>query len=723
MAPEQLEGKEADSRTDIFAFGAVVYEMATGKKAFEGKSQASLIHAIMGVDPPSMSSVQPLSPPALDQIVKSCLAKDPDERWQTAGDLGRQLKWIIEAGSPATLAAQVAVAPPRSVWQRAVPLLVTAVLAAVLGGVAVWRLMSAGAPALQPVTRFTLAFPAGLGPQGIGIGRHVVAISPQGTHLVYWATDQLYLHAIDRLDEAIPIRGTEGAREPFFSPDGQQVGFWDSFGRQLKRVSVSGGAPVTLGDSMNPWGASWGADGMIRYGQGLEGIWQVPATGGTPAQLIGVKEGELVHGPQLLPGGEWVLLTIRSPEVGSWDQAQIVMQSLETGERIVLIEGGRDARYLPTGHLVYGLNAVLLAVPFDVGERRVTGGPVPLVEGVTGGPVPLVEGVMDADVRTGAMHFSVSAHGSLVYLLGTSGESRMLSWVDREGREEPLPVGPLPYAQPRISPDGTRVAVNIGSPNELDVHVYELARDVLTQLTSEPARGRFALWTPDSRRVVFYSDRDGGGLFLKAVDGTGTVDRLTTSAAAQVPYSWSADGRTLVFQQKSADPFGSEVYVLSLDGEPTTTPLLQAGEREPVVSPHGQWIAYTSRRDVYVRPFPNVEDGRWRISTDGGFSPLWSPDGRQLFFISSQAQAMVVPVETEPTFRPGTPKVMFELPPYYRSSRAGMDREWDIAPDGERFLLVNPGEVAATDAGATQPQMIVVLNWFEELKRLVPTDN
>ena len=711
MSPEQAKGQAVDKRSDIFAFGALLYEMLTGKRAFAGGDVSDTVAAVLRLEA-DWKALPKDVPPVLANFLRLCMHKEPRQRIHDVADVRLALEGVFEVSAAQVNATSMVPVPrPRSVWQRAAPLLVTAVLAAALGGVAVWRLMPAGTHALQPVTRFTLG-PAGVGPQGGGAGRHVVVFSPQGTHLVYWAKNQLYLHSIDQLDEAIPIRGTEGAREPFFSPDGQQVGFYSQ--GQLKRVSVSGGAPVTLGDAINPHGTSWGADGMIRYGQGPQGIWQVPAAGGTPEQLIGVEEGEKAHGPQLLPGGEWMLLTILPSGVGSWDQAHIVMQSLETGERIVLIEGGRDARYLSTGHLVYGLNAVLLAVPFDVGERR-----------VTGGPAPLVEGVMDADIRTGAMHFSVSAHGSLVYLQGTSGENRMLLWMDREGREEPLPVDPLEYAYPRVSPDGTGIAVNISSSGALDVYVYELARDALTQLTFDPAGARYALWTPDSRRVVFYSSRDGGGLFSKAVDGTGMVERLTTSTAVQVPYSWSADGRTLVFEQTSSNPNESDVYVLSLDGEPTTTPLLQAsaGEREPVVSPHGQWVAYTlwegGRTDVYVRPYPNVEDGRWRVSTDGGISPLWSPDGRQLFFIS-QGQAMAVPVETDPTFRPGTPKVMFDLPRYYRSGRSRMYREWDIAPDGERFLLVNPGEVEVTDAGTTEPQMIVVQNWFEELKERVP---
>jgi serine/threonine-protein kinase len=437
------------------------------------------------------------------------------------------------------------------------------------------------------------------------------------------------------------------------------------------------------------------------------------ATGGAPAALITVEKGEAAHGPQLLPDGDWVLFTFRPSSQDSWDEAQIVAQSLRTGERIVLLDRGRDARYLPTGHLVYGLNGVLLGVPFDVRARR-----------VTGPAVPLVEGVMDADVRTGAMHFAVSNDGTLVYLSGPSGERSTLSWIDRDGRREPLPVDALPYSHARVSPDGTRVAVGVAGRSGTGIHIFDLARKTLTRLTSTPSHGRFPLWTPDGQRLVFYSDADGGGLYSMAADGTGAVRRLTTTRAFQTPYSWADGGRTLLFEERPIGQLGSaEIYALSLAGDATAPPLVRTPAKggEPAVSPDGRWLAYTAGdgvgEDVYVRPFPEVDGGRWRISTDGGDSPVWSRDGKQLFFIA-RGRAMSVPIETAPAFRAGTPRVMFDLPPFYRSA-ARIGRQWDIAPDGKRFLMMSPGEGAAGEH--SQSRMVVVLNWHEELKRLVST--
>ena len=543
------------------------------------------------------------------------------------------------------------------------------------------------------------------------MGRHTLAISPRGTHLVYWADNKLHLRALDRLDEATPIRGTEDAREPFFSPDGRWIGFHQQ--GQLKRMPLEGGAPISLGTAQNPWGVSWDTDGVIRYGQGPAGIWQVSPTGGAPIQLIGVGQGEWAHGPQLLPDGNWVLFTFRPSPQDSWDRAQIVVQSIATGERIVLIEHGRDARYIPTGHLVYGLNGVLLSVPFDVRARR-----------VTGPAIPLVEGVMDADVRTGAMHVTMSNDGTLVYMSGVSGERATLSWVNRTGRRDPLPADPLPYFSPRVSPDGGRIAVEVAGRDGVDIHIYDLQRKTLTRLTSSATHGRHPLWTPDSRRVVFYSDSDGGGLYSMAADGTGTVQRLTTARTVQTPSSWANGGRTLVIEQRPIDRTGPvDIHLLSLAGEPmATVARTGANEVEPTVSPDGRWLAYTVREgdgaEVFVRPFPDVDGGRWRISTDGGESPLWSRDGRQLFFIS-RGRAMSVPIETAPTFRPGTAAVMFDLPPFYSSMTIRTSRQWDLAPDGERFLIVNPGDVATGER--SQSRIVVVLNWHEELKRLVPT--
>ena len=706
MSPEQARGRPVDRRADIWAFGCVLYEMLTGRRAFEGEDVSLTLSQILQREP-ALDALPGDVPARVRQTLRLCLKKPLKERLTDIGAARLMLEGAFETPAvPATGSAPVA----HSTWRRALPFLLTASAAAVLGGLGVWRVMSARVPGAQPVLRFALPSSASIAPRGAGTGRHVLAISPQGTHLVYWADNKLYLRALNRLAAAVAMRGTEDAREPFFSPDGQWIGFQQQ--GQLKRISLDGAAPIALGTSQNPWGASWDTDGVIRYGQGADGIWQVAAAGGKSAQVIAVGPGELAHGPQLLPDGNWVLFTFRPSSQDSWDQAQIVAQSLASGERIVLVERGRDARYILTGHLLYGLNGVLMAVPFDVRARR-----------VTGPAVPLVEGVMDSDVRTGAMQFSVSNDGTLVYLSGASGERSTLSWADRNGRGDPLSADALPYSSPRVSPDGTRVAVDVAGREAVDIHIYDLTRKMLTRLTSGSSHGRWPLWTPNSQRVVFYSDSDGGGLFSIAANGTGLAARLTTSRAVQIPYSWADGGKTLLLEQRSSDQIGAaDISVLSLAGEPTVRSLVRSAAREeqPAVSPDGRWLAYTvweaptAAPTIFVRPFPQADAGRWQISS--GHSPLWSRNGRELFFIS-RGRAMSVSIETAPTFRPGNATEIFALPPFYGSALASRGRQWDLAPDG-RFLIVNPGEIAMKED--SQSQMIVVVRWQEELKRLVP---
>ena len=500
----------------------------------------------------------------------------------------------------------------------------------------------------------------------------------------------------------------EGARGPFFSADGQSIGFWAD--GQLKKVGVSGGAPVTLADVLtNPHGASWGADDMILYGR-PEGIMQVPGASGKPVLLIPVNDGEVFYGPQMLPDGEWVLLTVRAvgQASSSWDEAQIVAQSVTTGERAVLIDRGRDGRYLPTGHLVYGLNGVLFAVPFDVDSRRVTGGPVPLVEGV--------RAVVGRGPGAGAAQFSVSATGSLVYVPGSAGGGDVvtLTWVGRDGDEERISAPPRAYARSHVSPDGTRIAVDIADGNNTDIWIWDLARETLTQLTFDEADDNSPLWTPDSTRVVFGSSREGGGLFWKAADGTGQVEQRKNGLAR--PYTWDANGR-LIFEE------AYDIGVLTMEGERTVEMLLDADyeERDPALSPDGRWLAYfsaeTGSPSIYVRPFPNIDDGQWRVSPDFGADPVWSPDGRELFYRSgADRDLMVAQIETEPTFSAGTPEPLFGVSGYV----SPIGRTFDLAPDGDRFLFGISG--TRGQAGDDEPfnGLIFVEHWFEELIERVP---
>jgi eukaryotic-like serine/threonine-protein kinase len=712
MAPEQLEGKEVDARADIFAFGAVVYEMATRKKAFGGDSQASVISAIMSSDPPPMSSLQPMTPPALDRVVKKCLRKEPEERWQIARDVTDELKWIAEGSSQAGLSAPAAaVKNVRGLWRRAIVMVpASLLLGAVVTGLAV---LNFKAPLPQPVTRATINLPPGQQLVGLENGP-VVALSPDGTHLAYVARkggiQQLYLRAMDN-PEAKPIPGTEGAFEPFFSPDGQWLGFFA--GQKLKKVSVSGGAPLILGDATFPRGADWGSQGIIIFGPSTNGaLQQVPVAGGTPQALTHLEKRDASHRwPEFLPGGKTVLFAA-SPTAITFTNAQVAVQSLGTGERRDLIQGGLNPRYAPSGHLVYAQGGSLMAVPFDPQRLEVAGTGVPVVEGVLQSPI------------TGAAQYSFSSRGSLVYVSGGVQSARSkLVWVSRSGVEQPLAAPAHAYLAPHLSPDGRRVAVGI-TESDAQIWVYDLPRETLTRFTFEGNYNPIPVWTPDGKRIAFESNMEGQfNIFWQLADGSGGLERLTTSDYIQVPMSWSPDGRLLAFFE--INPVTQrDIWVLRM-GEPSassgqvrkTEPFLrtQFDEGAPRFSPDGRWLAYISnesgRFEIYVQPYPGP-GGKWQISTDGGTEPVWNPNGRELFYRSGD-KMMAVDIATQPSFTAGRPRMLFEGP--YEPALFPIP-DYDVSPDGQRFLMLKPSE----EEGAPT-QINVVLNWFEELKQKVPT--
>ena len=370
---------------------------------------------------------------------------------------------------------------------------------------------------------------------------------------------------------------------------------------------------MRLSDAELPLVASWGVDDTIVFVKRGAGIMRVPADGGTPEVLVPLEEtDEVGHGPQVLPGEKAVLFTLGDGR--NWDDAQIVVHSLETGERKVLIEGGRDARYVPTGHLVYVLDGTLLAVPFDVGKLE-----------VTGGPIPMAEGVMTAGIYTGAAYFTFSDTGALVYATGGDPGERTLVWVDRDGREETLAAEPRAYRYPRISPDGSRLAVDVRD-QEQDIWIWDFARETLTRLTFDPGRDSFPVWTPDGRQVAFASNRDerGFNLYWKAADGTGAVERLTESENGQRPYAFTPDGRQLVFLEIDEE-LRRNLGALSLKGSPEPLLATEFDERNAEISPDGRWLAYQSnasgQHEIYVRPFPKIEDGQWLISKGRWYAP------------------------------------------------------------------------------------------------------
>jgi Tol biopolymer transport system component/predicted Ser/Thr protein kinase len=588
MAPEQLEGKEVDARTDIFAFGAMVYEMATGKRAFEGKSQASLIAKILEIDPPPISSLQPMTPPALDRVVKKCLAKEPEKRWQGASDLCDELKWIAESGSRAAIASP-----------------------------ATWSLKPASP---GPVSRFVITLPPGQQLAGLDCGP-AVALSPDGTHLAYVArqgsTQRLYLRAMDSL-EPRPIPGTEGAVNPFFSPDGQWVGF--VAGEELKKVYVSGGAAQTLANVVASVGASWGNQGMIAFAYSFNGpIQQVPDAGGAPQALTRLESEEVNHRwPEFLPDGKAVLFVATPSEI-AFSNAQIAVQSVGSGERRNLFQGVTQPRYAPSGYLLYAQGGSLMAVPFDPQRLMATGGAVPVVDGVL------------QSRTTGAAQYSISSTGSLVYIPGgvQSAQSKLV-WVSRNGAEQSLAAPANAYMFPRLSPDGRQVAVAI-SEQGTQVWVHDLSRETLTRFTFEGNSNYTPLWTPDGKWIAFESNREGPlNIFWQLADGSGELERLTTSEHINAPMSWSPDAKLLAFIEVTPTT-GLDIWVLRMSDR-KAQPFLRTpfNEAAPRFSPDGCWLAYMSdesgRFEIYAKPYPGP-GGKWQISTEGGTEPTWNPNG------------------------------------------------------------------------------------------------
>jgi eukaryotic-like serine/threonine-protein kinase len=701
MAPEQLEGKEVDARTDIFAFGLVVYEMAAGKRAFEGKSQASVIGAILRDYPPAISSLQRMTPPALDRIVKRCLVKDPDDRWQSANDLTNELNWIAEDGSHVALAP---INPAKGTRTRMLMLSVGALLfVAVISGLAVWNLKPSPSP--QPVTRTVITLPPGQQLAGLENGP-AVALPPNGTHLAYVAhqggTQQLYVRAMDSL-EAAPIPGTEGAVNPFFSSDGQWLGFFA--GGKLKKISVSGGAVLTFGDALTPHGGTWGSRGIIAFAPtNVSPLMQVPDAGGTTHPLSRLGRGEATHRwPEFLPGGKALLFTAGTA-AGNFTNGQIAVQSVGSGERRNLIQGGTQPRYASSGHLVYVQGGSLMAVPFDL-QRLV----------VTGTAVPVIEGVLQS--INGAALYSFSASGSLVYVRGGVQASELrLVWVNRNGEERPLHAPARAFIYPRLSPDGRQIAVAI-QEEAAQVWLFDLSRETLTRLTFEGNFSNYPAWTPDDKRIAFQLNKEGpGNIFWQLADGSGGLERLTTSEYSHYPMSLSSDGRLMAFTE--LDPTtGYDIWVLRL-ADRKAQPFLrtQFNESTPRFSPDGRWLAYVSdesgRYEIYVQPYPGP-GGKWQISTEGGREPVWNRNGRELFYRSGD-KMMVVDIATQPRFAAGKPRMLFEgryEPTVVTAAN------YDVSSDGQRFLMLKPSE----SAEAAPTQINVVLNWFEELKQKVPT--
>jgi serine/threonine protein kinase/Tol biopolymer transport system component len=679
MSPEQARGEGLDARTDLFSLGVVFYEMVTGQPAFPGGTSAVIFDAILHKAPTSPVRLNPEVPDDLERIINRALEKDRDLRYQSAADLRSELKRVKRHTDSGRSAAHEAVAGApegtdrprlgRSRWRPWVPTAAVVGLAALLivVGLPTWMSRSPETPP-PVVTRFPAILPQGQSLSGPGSS---VALSADGSLLVYVVRKegqtQLFMRQLDELDaEAIP--GTEGGTGPFFSPDGHWIGFFAD--GKLKKVSLLGGAPQTLCDSRAPEGASWTSDDSIVFSPGgvESGLWRVSASGGQPEQLTRayrVIDGRYVGNygwPQVLPGTDAILFST-DPEVGG----RIMVYDSRTGKHLTVIEQGIGARYIATGHIVYAREGDLWVVPFDLDGLQTTGSALPAVTGVR------------HDVG-GTIHFGVSDSGSLVYAQG--GRTGMqLVWLDRNGAVEPLPVTGG-YMQARVSPDGRRLALTRSEyGGHANLWLYDLERGALSPLTDDQGEDWWPLWTTDGKRIFFNSTRHGGeipDLYWMPADRSQPEERLIESESLfETPQSLSPDGRLLVYLQWPHEETGRDIFLLPLEGDRTPRPLLQTrfNEFHPVVSPDGRWFAYTSDEsgqwEVYVRSFPEAGPAT-RVSVDGGLEPLWSPDGRELYYRSfagteqagraarTAEEVMVVSIDTEGDPSAGPPRAVFD---------------------------------------------------------------
>ena len=689
-----------DRRTDILAFGAVLYEMLTGKQAFQGEDVGDILATVVKTDP-DWSRLPENTPESIRALLRRCLRKDRRQRLGDAGAVRIELEEALASPAPGSAFKD----EPR---RRSVPL-----FAAVLAGIVVIAIgFAIGArvrsPATQQersnVTRLTFSLPSGT---ELTERPASLAISPDGMQVAFDALrggiDQLYIRRMDDFDSR-PLKDTNGASFPFFSPDGKWLGFFAD--GKLKKISTTSGVVETLADAngvgANGAGGSWGLDDTIVFVSNAN-LVAIPSIGGTPRPLATLNLAQTQSRPQspeILPGGDAVLFTTATGAISRVDERSIEVLRIKTGERKTLIQGGYNPHYLATGHLIFLRSQTLMAVPFDPNRLELVGTPVPLVEGLRQG-------------YAGAS-FSCSRLGTCVYSGGGAVTQNTVVFVDRDGVSQTLPLMPQNYSHPRFSPSGDKIAFWM-EQQRCDIVVYEIARNALTRLTTE-GDNHYPIWTPDGRQITFLSGARPGSpgynFMSKPFDGSGREQQLTETGqdviAGSTP-SWSPDGNVLAFTNRG------DIWLLPMSGKREPHPFIKTASNEnmPAFSPDGRWLAYTSdesgEQQVYVQPFPGP-GARYPISTSGGTEPVWTRNGRELFF-RNRDQMMVVQITTQPAFGASRSRVLFVSPFSSRSNR----RNYDVSPDGTRFVMVNDGQRANS---ATQ--INVVVNWFRELQERVP---
>ncbi len=717
MSPEQIQGGDADHRSDIFALGVLLYEMMTGQLPFKGVHETAIAYEIVNVDAAPMSAVKNDISPELDHIVLECLEKEPSERYQSTAEIAKELKrFKRESGRQRTTRTMTVPQPEKSSQgsgrgehRRSVKRFVWPAIAGALAIALALVLIKNPEPSAHlPVIRFPLALAAS---SPLVPGAATVAIAPDGKHAAYLAALQgsnssaisglatlLYLRPLNAMT-AQALAGSEGASDPFFSFDGQWVGFF--IAGKLKKVSIFGGTAQDVCRIEGvPRGGWWADDNTIWYGHLNSGVHRVSVTGGTPEQVtvVDTGRGEISHRfPQVLPGNKWVIFTVKYNNITTFDEAIIVAENIETHERKEIVRGGSYARYLSNGYVMYARGTSLYAVPFDRSKMEVTGTPLPVLEGGMLNPL------------SGTANFEVSRNGILIYTpVGQlSGLNNILAWMDRSGKVTPIANDPKPYDDARLSPDNNSIALTIRAAND-DIWVYDLVRNTLTRLTFGGGNSGLPEWTPDGKKVMFPSERGREtGLFWKSGDGSGVIERLGKEGVFSIIFRavFGPGGKSVIYG------VNGDLWEMPLEGERVSKPILKTSSYDdaPRLSPDGHLLAYLSnesgRNEIYVVPYPQM-NGKWQISTGGvGSDPIWSPSGEELFYRADDNLMKVDVVRT--------PKISFSRPHKICSTSKSMFGIHDITRDGKKFLVT----ISAEDKNVSLTQLNVVVGWFDELEK------
>ena len=721
MSPEQAKGFDADQRSDIFAFGCIMYELLTGRQAFQGETASEILASVIKVEP-DLTSLPPRLNPRLVELLRRCLEKNPKKRWHSAADVRVEIESLI--GRPSIVDEPHAAAAVVPLWKRAIPVATALVVGGIVAGFGAWTLKPAPA---RTVTRFTIAPPAEH--QFVNGPRSVLALSPDGANLAYSANRRLYLRSMSAL-EARAIPGSDlgvMVSMPVFSPDGQSIAFWSAVDRTLKRIPTTGGAPVTLCPADVAFGLSWDENGIL-FGQTGKGIMRVSTKGGSAETVAAVGADEMAASPQMLPKDRGVLFSIKKTS-DTWDKGQVVVHAVATGQRTTIVSGGADSRYLATGHLVYASSGVLLAVPFDIRTLAITGEPVPIVEGIQRSGVNAF--------GTGLAQFAYAANGTLAYLPGPVTAAAPggfdVAIFDRSGGAQPLKLPLGSYRAPRVSSDGKFVAFeSIDGSGEEAVWIYEIAGGTSMRRLTFGGKNRAPVWSSDGQWIAFQSDREGDlAIFRQRADGNGTAERLTKPdpGVSHTPQSWSPDGAQLLVTVEKDHSFTLRTLALKDRQLAAFGDVRSIEPTDAAFSPDGQWVVYQTRgpsgpRQVFVQPFPAtgakyLVPGEGANSLAGPGHPFWNRKGTEIILNGAPTTSYSVSFAAKPQVQFGRPA---DLPREGRTEpNPSTTRRWaDAMPDGDHIIGVTT-VTPATQGTKTPQEIAIVLNWFDEVRRRVPS--